>query len=98
MKSLNDIRQALRAERPVLRHKFSVASLGICGSYVRDEYTEESDLDLLVTFSTTPDLLDFIALKQHLESTLGLQVDLGTPDAIRGQEPEHNILTEVEYV
>ena len=98
MQSLNDIRQALRTELPVLRSKFGVESLGICGSYVRDEHTEESDLDLLVTFSTTPDLLDFIALKQHLESMLGLQVDLGTPDAIRGREAEDKILLEVEYV
>ena len=37
------------------------------GSFVRGEQTGESDVDLLVTFSETPDLLEFVNLKRYLE-------------------------------
>lgn len=64
---------------------FSVKSLAVFGSVVRDEAKEGSDVDVLVEF--TPDrpvgLLRFISLKQYLEEILGCGVDLATPDALR---------------
>lgn len=98
MKALDDIRATLRTELPELREKYNVDSIGICGSYVRGEQTATSDLDLLVTFATTPDILEFIALKQHLESRLQVDINLGTPEAIRGQDVSAKILGEVEYL
>jgi len=98
MRTLNDIRQQLRVERPTLRARYHVERLGICGSYVRQEQTEESDLDLLVTFTETPGLFEFIGLKHHLEDTLGLSVDLGVPDALKEGPAADNIRREVEYL
>jgi len=98
MRTLDDIRDELRAELPYLRERYDVDRLGICGSYVRGEQTEGSDLDLLVTFTETPGLLDFVGLKHHLEDTLDISVDLGMPDALKEGPAADNIRREVEYL
>ena len=98
MRTLDDVRDQLRAEMPELRERYDVDRLGICGSYVRGEQTDDSDLDLLVTFTETPGLLDFVGLKHYLEDTLGLSVDLGMPDALKAGPAADNIRREVEYL
>ncbi len=55
-----------------------IASLGAFGSFSRGEQTEESDLDLLVTFSKGKSLIDHIKIEDDLESLLGKHVDLVT--------------------
>lgn len=82
MRRLDDVREQLRAELPHLREHYDVDRLGICGSYVPEEQTEDSDLDLLVTFTDTPGLFAVVGLKQYLEDRLDLSVDLGMPDAL----------------
>ena len=98
MPTLDDIRDQLRAELPYLRERYDVDRLGICGSYVRGEHTDDSDLDLLVTFTETPGLFDVVNLKHYLEDTLGLSVDLGMPDALNEGPAADNIRREVEYL
>ena len=55
-------RRTLRQHLPELAAEYHVRTLEVFGSYVRDEQTPESDLDVLVTFDKTPDLLKFINL------------------------------------
>ena len=98
MRTLDDIRAQLQAELPMLRERYDVDRIGICGSYVRGEQTEDSDLDLLVTFTETPGLIEFIGLEHYLENTLGLSVDLGTPDGLKEGPAAENIRREVEYL
>ena len=98
MHTLDDIREQLRSELPYLREHYDVDRLGICGSYVRGEQTEDSDLDLLVTFTDTPGLLGVVGLKQYLEDRLGLSIDLGMPDALKEGPAANNIRREVEYL
>jgi hypothetical protein len=66
----------LRQHLPELAEKYHVRSLEVFGSYVRNEQTAESDLDVLVTFDETPDLFQFIELEDRLSEILGLKVDL----------------------
>src|SRR5689334_18210440 len=47
-KSLVRILQILRGNLPELMAKYPIVSLGVFGSYVRDDATAESDLDVLV--------------------------------------------------
>ena len=82
MRRLDDVREQLRAKLPHLREHYDVDRLGTCGSYVREEQTEDSDLDLLVTFTDTPGLFAVVGLKQYLEDRLDVSVDLGMPDAL----------------
>ena len=83
MRTLGDIRAQLRAELPTLSERYDVDRIGICGSYVRGEQTEDSDLDLLVTFAETPGLIAFVGLEHYLESAPGLSIDLGTLEGLR---------------
>jgi predicted nucleotidyltransferase len=70
MRTLDDIRDRLRDKLPTLRERYAMEQLGVCGSFVRGDQTDESDVDLLVTFSETPDLLEFVNLKRHLDPSL----------------------------
>jgi len=98
MHTLDDTREQLRSKLPYLREHYDVDRLGICGSYVRGERTEDSDLDLLVTFTDTPGLFGVVGLKQYLEDRLGLSIDLGMPDALNEGPAANNIRREVEYL
>ncbi|RMH56344.1 MAG: nucleotidyltransferase [Bacteroidetes bacterium] len=97
MLTLADITATLQAHLPRLRRHYHVETLGIFGSHVRGEPVEGSDVDLLVTFSQTPTLFEFVALKQHLEALLGCPVDLGMPEALKPPVAER-ILQETVYV
>lgn len=97
MKTLEDIRPALREEMPFLRTHYHVETLGVFGSYVRGEQTEGSDLDLLVTFSKTPSLFELVGLQHYLEDVLGIAVDLGMSDAIKPYLAPY-IMREVQYL
>ena len=73
----------LRELLPDLSEKYHVSTLEVFGSYVRDEQTPESDLDVLVTFDKVPDLLKLIDLEYHLSDLLGVKVDLGMKSALK---------------
>jgi predicted nucleotidyltransferase len=75
--------ERLANERPKLRRDFRVASLALFGSLARDEATETSDVDLLVTFERPAGYFALIALQQHLERVLGRHVDIVTPGGLK---------------
>ncbi|MCA9996569.1 MAG: nucleotidyltransferase family protein [Anaerolineales bacterium] len=91
---LNSLLSTLRQQQPYLNDKYHVESLGIFGSVVRGEEHQESDLDLLVTFSETPSLLEFISLEIYLSELLGVKVDLVMKDSLKPHIGKH-ILAEV---
>lgn len=68
-----------------LRSQYHVADLSIFGSVARNQAAPESDIDVLVDFVKTPGLLKYIDLKNHLESLLGVPVDLVTRKALKRQ-------------
>lgn len=73
---LAPVLEGLRALLPELRERFAVDTLEVFGSRVRSDAGHESDIDVLVTFTETPDLLTFIALENELSERLGAPVDL----------------------
>ena len=84
---------SLREHLPELAEKYHVRSLEVFGSYVRDEQTPESDLDVLVTFDKVPGLLGYISLENHLSDLLGIKVDLVMKSALKPRIGQ-NILRE----
>jgi predicted nucleotidyltransferase len=52
--------------------------VAVFGSYVRNEETPESDIDVMVDFKRPIDLFDIIGIEQDLSDSLGLKVDLLT--------------------
>ena len=86
-------RRTLRQHLPELAEKYHVRTLEVFGSYVRDEQTPESDLDVLVTFDKTPSLLKLIDLEYHLSDLLGVKVDLVMKSSLKPRIGQ-NILRE----
>ena len=92
--SLSTISKILKREVPRLRTEYYVESLGVFGSYLRHEQGPNSDLDLLVTFSEPPTLLQFVRLKNEISDLLGIPVDLVMRSALKPRIGEE-VLREV---
>lgn len=97
MKTFEDVQRILSARLPEIREKFSVKSLGIFGSYVRDEQTKNSDLDILVEFDNEhyPSYSAYIDLEYYLQNLLEISIDLFPKHALR-KRLEAQILAEVK--
>lgn len=54
----------------------------IFGSYVRDQATPKSDLDIIVEFETPKGLIKFVGIQNELSDKIGIDVDLLTERAI----------------
>ncbi len=60
--------------------KNKIRRLALFGSVLRDDFTPESDVDVLVEFEPGERVgLRFFALEQELSELLGRKVDLNTP-------------------
>ena len=69
--------------------------IGIFGSHARGENDQDSDLDILIDFDQTLDLLEIIGLEQELSEKLGIKVDLIT---VRSLNPQLKIYVEKDLV
>lgn len=58
--------------------RWLIRELALFGSVLRDDLRPDSDVDVLVTFSTEANwgLLDHVQMQQELEAILGRRVDL----------------------
>ena len=81
---------------PELRREFGVARAGLFGSVARDEAGPDSDVDIIVEFSTVPNFGGFAALRTRLEEVMGRPVDLATADSLH-QLVRRRALTESIY-
>ncbi len=97
MKTLEEIKPWLEQNKSLLQDRYKVRELGIFGSYVREEQTETSDLDVLVDFFETPSLLKFVNLENYLSDNLGVKVDLVHKAGLKPRIGER-ILAEVVYL
>jgi predicted nucleotidyltransferase len=89
--------ESLKRLKPTLTRKFKVKRLGLFGSYVRGQARQSSDIDILVEFSKTIDLLEFVALEKYLAEQTGAKIDLVSIKALR-PEFRPTILNEVIYI
>ncbi len=94
---LKTAKKILASRKLELKQKYKVKSMGIFGSFVRGEQTKKSDMDVLVEFSQTPSLLEFVGMKDDLTALLGVKVDLVMKSALR-KHLGHGILREVVAV
>ena len=65
-----------------LKQNFSVRSIGLFGSFVRNEAKRESDVDILVDF-VEPTFDHYMDLKFYLERLFGRPVDLVIADTVK---------------
>ncbi|GAP22405.1 nucleotidyltransferase family protein [Leptolinea tardivitalis] len=88
-KNLTDYVKILEALKPLLCENFSISDIAVFGSYARGEEKPESDLDILVTYTKTPDLFDLAALNLFLEENLKIKIDLVPDMNLRPQFARH---------
>ncbi|OPX31212.1 DNA polymerase III subunit beta [candidate division KSB1 bacterium 4484_188] len=82
-KNIENIASILKKELTSLRMRYNVATLEVFGSFVRNEQTPKSDLDILVTFTKSPSLFKFIELEDYLSTLLGVKVDLVMKNSLK---------------
>ena len=75
---------------------YNVDKIGYFGSFARNEQTESSDIDIIVSFKK-PLGWAFFDLQELLEKELKRKVDLVTFNALKEQLKE-TILKEIKYV
>lgn len=97
MPTIERLKTILALHKEELKKRFKVKEIGLFGSYVRQEQTKKSDLDILVTFSETIDLFTFVELEDYLSGILGVKVDLVMKEGIKPRLKER-ILSEAVYV
>jgi predicted nucleotidyltransferase len=76
------ILEQLNQKAGELKQNFTVCSIGLFGSLVRNKADSESDIDILVDF-VEPTFDHYMDLKFYLEKLFGREVDLVTADTVK---------------
>lgn len=84
MRDLTSIKNRLKQLKPELQRKYHVNSIGIFGSAVRNDFTPESDIDIIVDFNQ-PIGISFIDLADFLEKEVQSKIDLISKNGIKPQ-------------
>lgn len=85
----------LRRIKPILIEQFGITDLALFGSTARDEASENSDVDILVSFDGPATSARYYGVQFLLEDSLGCRVDLVTDKA---QRPELRPFIEQEAI
>jgi hypothetical protein len=83
MRDLEQIKKILKDHKDILRQRYSVDDIAIFGSYVREEQSIESDVDILVEFARPVGFVAFMKLEGYLSELIGRKVDLVTKKALK---------------
>ncbi len=75
----------LKKIKPVLEREYKIHRLSLFGSYARGDYTEQSDVDVLVDVDGKIGL-EFVTLADVLEKELGQKTDV---ISYRAVSPRH---------
>ena len=75
--------------------KWRVAELSLFGSVLRDDFNDNSDVDLLVVFEPNDgwNLWDLMHCENEFAALFGRKVDLVEKSALRNRFRRHEILT-----
>ena len=99
MEPLETIKAQIAELRPALQNEYHITELGIFGSYVRGEQTEDSDVDILVEFDSSFrfGLVTYCHIENYISDRLGKKVDLVMKTALKPYLGKR-ILSEVIYL
>ena len=84
MSAVSERLSAHQTELTRFCRRHHIKKLAFFGSVLRDDFTEDSDVDVLVEFETgkTPGF-GFVRIQDELSELLGREVDLGTFNGLR---------------
>ena len=66
--------QRIREKAEPILKKNGITFAGVFGSRARNEYQEDSDLDILVRFESRPGFFDFVRMERELSQQIGLRL------------------------
>ena len=95
--TFEDVASILAAHKEELSRVFGVSEIGVFGSVASGTAQDESDVDVLVSFSRPVGFIAFMRLERRLQELLGREVDLVTRNALRPYIGKR-ILSEVRFV
>ncbi len=75
-------KQKLFSEITEFLKKNGATKVAVFGSYVRDEETPNSDIDVIIDFQKPMGLFEFVGIQQDLSEKIGINVDLLTEEGI----------------
>ncbi len=80
--------------------RWRIVELAIFGSALTDEFADESDVDILVSFApnATCSLLDWVDMTDELKAMFGRPVDLVEKEGLRNPFRRRAILSSAEVV
>ncbi len=81
----DDVLNLLREHKPTLAQRYGVTKLALFGSIVRNQMSENSDIDILVGFDGPTTSKAHFGTRFYLEDLLGCPVDLVTDKALRAE-------------
>jgi predicted nucleotidyltransferase len=94
--NLDSILDELKNLKPELSTKYYVDNIGLFGSITRNDFTDKSDIDIIVDFRK-PIGIEFVDLAEFLEKKFKRKVDLVSRNGMK-----HNfyaeIKNEIQYV
>jgi len=93
----DEILAFLHEHRDDMARRFGVISMGLFGSFARNEATEESDIDIVVEIKNTNKFMNFFDLKYYLEKHLNHPVDLGIESTLKPAAKE-SVRRDIIYV
>ena len=76
---MNPTLQKLQSQAVVdFCQRWQIVELAVFGSVLREDFSDHSDVDLLLTFaeSSQGTLYDYVLMKDEMETILGREVDL----------------------
>ncbi|MEK7550509.1 MAG: nucleotidyltransferase family protein [Patescibacteria group bacterium] len=97
--NLEEAKKIIKKEKPILARDFGVSKIGFFGSFVFNDFTPKSDVDILVDLAKESNLslLDLIHIENHLSHKLGRKVDLITKNGLKPYI-KNVVLNSVVYV
>jgi predicted nucleotidyltransferase len=82
MTNLQEVKNKLSLYKPELINKYPISYIGLFGSIVRGDFTENSDIDIIVEFNGKIGI-EFIDLAEELEEKRNWKVDLVSRGGIK---------------
>lgn len=76
------IAKTLKDNKADLVARYHLTSIGIFGSFTREDFREDSDIDILIDYDL-PIGIEFIDLADELEKILNRKVDLVSKNGIK---------------
>ena len=83
MYNKQEILELLKGSKAVLQKKYPISELGLFGSFANDNYTDKSDIDILVDFNDRIDGFEYIKLAHEFEDIFNHRIDLVSRKGIK---------------